>query len=148
MTKLTGEAMKDLTTLQEKMTRLFSESVKRIKELTEPDEDKPWVPAVDIMELPGSFVLTADVPGVPREAISLEIQGLNLIIKGERPRPEEAVRGQIHRSERRFGAFERTFNLPANVGLDMIQARLADGVLTVTIAQKEEATVKVKVEIE
>ncbi|MBF0531387.1 MAG: Hsp20/alpha crystallin family protein, partial [Deltaproteobacteria bacterium] len=131
MASLTREGIKDLTSLQDKMSRLFSESVKRIKELAEPEEEKPWNPAVDVYELPGFFVLAADLPGVPRQAVSLEIQGSNLIIKGERPAQEDAAIWQPYRAERRFGIFERTFNLPGNVAPDKIQARLADGVLTV-----------------
>lgn len=148
MTTVKGESFSDLASLQEKMNRLFNDSLKKIKELGEPDRDKAWHPRVDMLELPAALVLLADVPGVPRESVSVEIQGETLIISGNRPIPEEMSQGSLYRSERHYGLFERKFNLPFNAEAETIQARIAEGVLRVTIAKPEEQITRVKVNIE
>ncbi|MEW6266129.1 MAG: Hsp20/alpha crystallin family protein [Thermodesulfobacteriota bacterium] len=148
MTPFKGEAMKDLTSLQEKMNRIFSETVRRIKEMAEPDKERPWSPPVDIFELPDGFVLLAELPGVPREAVSVELQGQSLIIKGERPAVAQAADGNLYHAERHYGPFERTFNLPVTMASANIQARLEAGVLTVSVAKPDEETRRVKVNVE
>lgn len=142
------EAMKDLTSLQDRMNRLFTESLKRIKEFTDPDAEKAWSPPVDIYELSDSFMLLADLPGVAREAVSVEVQGATLTIRGERSPDSPYDGGELHRSERPRGAFERSFNLPVNVESERIRAKMADGVLTVIIDKPAERTARVKVDIE
>ena len=147
MNPFKGEALKDLTSLQERMNRIFTESVKRIKEMAESEDSKTWSPPVDIVELDDRFIMMADVPGVPKDRITVEVQGGALIIRGERPRLSESAVGTVHRSERMYGDFERTFNLPIRVDADQIQARTADGVLKITINKPvEENRIQVNVE--
>lgn len=143
-----GEAMKDLTSLQERMNKILTDSVKRLKEMAEPDVEKAWSPPVDILELPDSFLLLAEIPGIPRELTSVEVQGQTLIIRGERPQPEEMADGSLYRSERQYGAFERTFNLPVNVDSERIKARIENGVLAITIEKPVEDATRVKVNID
>ncbi|MEW5726124.1 MAG: Hsp20/alpha crystallin family protein [Thermodesulfobacteriota bacterium] len=142
------EAMKDLTSLQERMNKLFTESLKRIKEFAEPEGEKPWSPPVDIYELPDSFVIVADLPGVTRGAVAVEVQGATLTIRGDRTRGTEAEGGTMHRSERRYGSFERSFNLPVNVESELIKARMNDGVLVVTIDKPAGDSSKIHVNVE
>lgn len=143
-----GEAMKDLTSLQERMNRIFTESLKRIKEMAEPDDEKPWSPPVDVFELEDSFVILADVPGIPKENITIEVESDTMIIRGDRPREQSTAGGSLFRSERYYGPFERTFNLPINLATGNIQAKVASGVLTITINKPEPDTRRVKVDIE
>lgn len=148
MAPLKGDTMKDLTSLQEKMNRIFGETVKRIKEFTEPEDDKAWAPPVDIFELPDSFILLAEVPGISKEEISVEVQGNSLIVRGERLPVEEVAEATLYRSERYYGFFERSFNMPVNVDPDRIKARVEDGVLTITVAKPLEDVNRIKVEID
>ena len=143
-----GEAMKDLTSLQERMNRIFSETVRRIREIGEPDDDKAWSPAVDVYEGPEAFVLLADVPGVPKDRISVEVLGGSLIVKGERLEPPESLAGSRQMSERHYGPFERAFNLPVNVSPEGITARVTDGVLTVTIDKSRQDAVRIPVAVD
>ena len=148
MTFIKGEALKDLTSLQERMNRIFSESLNRIKEFSETAEDKVWSPQVDIIELPGAYVLLAEIPGVPRESLSVEIQGDTLVITGERPLAPEMSEGSMYHSERHYGAFKRAFNLPVNVEASRIEAKVADGLLSVRIAKPDDKIKPVRVKIE
>ena len=142
------DAIKDLNSLQDRMNRLFTESLKRIKEFAEQDETKPWSPAVDIFETPDSFILLADLPGVVRGAVSVEVQGAALTIKGERVRPSAVLEADLHRSERQYRAFARSFNLPASVNQADIKANLAEGVSTVIVAKPTEEASAVKIAVE
>ena len=147
MTDTKRDPFKDLVSLQDRMNRLFSESVKRIKEFTDMDEES-WSPLVDIFEMPDSFVLLAELPGVPKEMINVEVRGETLTISGERPGVEQSAEGSLYRSERRYGAFSRTFNLPVNVHSESVAARVVDGVLTVTIPKPAEDIRRVKVTVD
>lgn len=148
MSTIKGETMKDLHSLQERMNRLLSESLKRIKEMSDPSQEKGWVPSVDIFEMPDSFILLAEVPGVPKSLISVEIQGATLVIKGQRPPVEAVAGGTLYHTERYYGSFERSFNLPVSVDPTNVLAKVADGMLAVTIAKQERDTVKVRVEVD
>ena len=142
-----GEPLKELTSLQERMNRIFTESVKRIKEIADPEPEKPFNPPVDIYEMQDSFVLLAELPGVPKDAVNVEVMGGTLTIRGSRPPAEQGGTGSLYRSERYYGPFERSFSLPVEVASERISARLADGILTVTIAKPEE-TKALSVQIE
>jgi HSP20 family protein len=147
MKSFTGETLKDLTSIQDRMNRLFSESLKRIKEMSEPEETKKWIPAVDVFEMPEAFVLLAEVPGIPKESLTVEFVDGMLLIRGERPAVAAVEGGSLYRSERHYGPFERTFNLPVSVSTEHIEARINDGVLMISIAKKEKEKRHIKVDI-
>lgn len=90
-----------------------------------------WVPAVDLHETPDRYVLTAEVPGLRREDVQIQLQDRRLTVTGLR-RAAEGTCEQYHRVERGHGTFSRTFELPAPVDGDSIVADLRDGVLTIT----------------
>ena len=146
--KLKSEALGDLSSLQERMNRLFNESVKRIKEIADPDEERAWSPPVDIWELTDRFVLLADLSGVSREAVQVEVRDGSLVISGRRSWPPDLIAGRQFHSERQSGEFERTFTLPINVGDGNIEAKLNDGVLRVTIKKPEEHARRIVVDVE
>jgi HSP20 family protein len=99
-----------------------------------------WVPAVDIYET-GSHevVLKAELPGMTREDIHLTVERNVLTISGERRYAPEIRRDQFHRLERLNGPFSRSFTLPPTLDTTKIAASYEDGVLTVTLPQREEA---------
>jgi HSP20 family protein len=97
-----------------------------------------WVPSVDIYETPGKdVVVKADLPDMKREDIKVTFENNVLIIEGERKFNEE-TKDQFHRVERGYGAFRRSFTLPASVDATRIQAGYTDGVLTITLPRREE----------
>ena len=148
MSPFKNEALKDLTSLQERMNRIFNESVRKVGEIIDSGLDRSWSPPVDIYEMADCFIILADIPGAARENVNVEVQGGSLILKGDRPEVPEVQNGHPYRSERQYGAFERAFNLPVNVTPEGVTARIADGVLTVKISKlaSEEGRIKVNIE--
>jgi HSP20 family protein len=106
-------------------------------------------PMVDILDKEKSYELAAEVPGMSPDDLEVKIVGDRLIIKGEKKDSWEKAEGGCHLSERRYGAFERSFRLPEGIELDKIDASLSSGVLTVfapkgTAAQKSSKRIEVK----
>ncbi len=89
-----------------------------------------WRPPVDLHETDDAYVLTAELPGVGRDDIDIQLHGDQLTLSGARP--ERSACEQYHRVERGHGTFSRTFQLPLPVDAARINADLRDGVLTVT----------------
>ena len=99
-----------------------------------------WVPAVDIYETDShEVVVRAELPGMTREDIQLTVERNVLTISGERRYTPEIRRDQFHRLERLSGPFSRSFTLPPTLDSAKIAAAYEDGVLTVTLPQREEA---------
>lgn len=102
-----------------------------------------WEPRVDILETPDhEYVLKAELPELKREDISITFANHVLTLSGERKAAFDANAGTLHRSERPYGAFSRSFSLPATVDGPRIGASYKDGVLTVRLPQREEAKPK------
>lgn len=95
-----------------------------------------WVPPVDLHETPDQYVLTAEVPGLRREDIEIEVHEGRLMVSGTR-RERNVGCEQYQRMERGHGSFSRTFHLPVPVDSDRIAADLRDGVLTITCPKAE-----------
>lgn len=98
-----------------------------------------WAPPVDITEKDGDLVLTAELPGIKKDDIEVEIENNVLTIRGEKKgeREERGEQGYIY--ERQFGSFTRSFTLPRAVDPSQIRARFENGVLTVTMPKAAEA---------
>ncbi len=98
-----------------------------------------WAPAVDLRETDEAYTLEADLPGIKKEDIEVVAVDNTVTLKGERKDTREARADGIHRFERRYGCFQRTFELPAGFKADEVAAKYEDGVLRVTLPKKEEA---------
>lgn len=106
-----------------------------------------WTPRMDIYEDKESLKVYADLPGLTKKDVAINVEDNILTIKGERKFEEEEKKDNYCRVERAYGTFRRSFTLPNNVDTNAIKASMKDGTLTVTIAKKEEAKPK-EVEIE
>ena len=93
-------------------------------------------PALDIVEGEGEFLVFVDVPGLDRPDLELKVDGATLTIGGTRTRPAEFTERQTRRAERSFGSFKRSVTVPADADGDRISAKLANGVLTITLPRK------------
>lgn len=100
--------------------------------------DVMLAPACDITETKEGYVLAFDVPGMKKEDIGIELSGRSLIISGEKKREDEYREGQVYRSERSYGKFTRTFELPEGVNADLIEASCEHGVLKIAVPKAEE----------
>jgi len=101
-----------------------------------------WMPPVDIFEAEGQVVIKAELPEMKREDINVTFENGVLTLRGERKADLETSKENYHRMERQYGAFTRSFTLPATVDAARISAAYKDGVLTVRVPQREEAKPK------
>jgi len=98
-----------------------------------------WQPLVDIFEEPDIIRLVAEVPGVKPEDVKIMVENNLLTIKGTKEQVAEEKAEKVHRYERTYGAFERTFRLSASIDPNQIKATYALGVLTITLPKAETA---------
>jgi HSP20 family protein len=105
-----------------------------------------WIPAVDLAETEGDYVLKADLPGLTEKDVHIELENNLLTVSGERKVESEETRKGFHRVERSYGSFTRRLTLPEGVDADAIKATVTNGVLEVRIP-KPEAVKPRKVEI-
>lgn len=94
-------------------------------------------PALDLYEEKDRFVVKADLPGLRKEEVSVEIEENSLTIAGVRERREEVEEKNYHRSERSFGSFRRVVPLPAAIRTEGATATFRDGVLEVVLPKAE-----------
>jgi HSP20 family protein len=98
-----------------------------------------WFAPTDVSEDENSLRITMELPGVNPEDVRLSLENNVLTIRGEKKQQAEENNERIHRFERTFGMFERTFLLPNTVDPDKIEARYDNGVLFVSIPKAERA---------
>jgi HSP20 family protein len=127
------EPFRELASLQTEMSRLMNGLLEGNGRTTQ-----TWVPAVDVYETDDALVYTFDLPGIPQDKISVEVEDNALVVTGERERSEEVSDERFHRFERRFGAFSRTLALPPGTTDDGINAEYNDGVLEVHVRKPEQ----------
>jgi HSP20 family protein len=101
-----------------------------------------FTPAVDIEETADEFVFKADLPGVQQKDVKVSLLGDTLTIRGERKQETVRKEGGARRSERIYGAFERSFRLGTPVSSDKVKAQYKDGVLEVHVPKAEEAKLR------
>ena len=98
-----------------------------------------WIPACDVFEDKEAVKIVAEVPGVRPEDVRISLENNLLTIRGEKKQQAEEKNERVHRYERSYGAFERTFSLPTTVDPDRIVANYEHGILTVSIPKAERA---------
>ncbi len=132
---------------QDRFDRLFNDKFWRFLG-AEDLASRSWAPAVDLYETDQNLVLKAELPGVNPEDVELRVENNTLYVKGERKFENDAKDANYHRIERAYGSFTRSFALPGSIDPDKVSAEYKDGVLTLTVAKREEAkpkTIKINV---
>jgi HSP20 family protein len=99
-----------------------------------------WEPPVNIYETDDALVLQAELPGVPTDAVSVELHEDTLSLRGERTLEPAVTGGQYHREEGHDGAFQRAFRMPTIVDQAKIQATYNKGVLALRLPKRTAAT--------
>jgi HSP20 family protein len=138
-----------VSSLQGRINRLFDDAFSSRAGADDTLSMGSWSPAVDIYDRSDAIVIHAELPGVKKEDISIEVKQNVLTLKGERVATQEVREESYYRRERSFGCFQRSFTLPEMVNPDQIKAKFKDGVLEIEVPKPEEAKPKqinVKVE--
>ena len=129
--------VEDFQALQERINRIVADTG-----FSRFGSDEPmgsWAPQCDIYEDGESIVVKAELPGVDRNDIDVQVENNILTLRGERKREREVKTENVYRTERSFGIFSRSFTLPVTVDTEHIKAEYKDGVLHLTLPKVEEA---------
>ncbi len=139
------DPLQQLLDLQERVNRLFEQTLGR-ERLDDPRVTRrAWSPAADVFETAAAYVVEIDVPGLSRDDVAVQVDGGELVVRGDKP-PSTAGRAEtFHRLERLDGPFLRVFPLPERVEPESVEAELQDGVLRVTVRKTASAR-RVRVE--
>jgi len=131
------ESFGGLTTLRREMDRLFERFPGR--EASPLGEVEP---AIEVAETPAAVIVKAQVPGVSKENLQVNVTDNALTLKGEVQEDKTTEEKNYHRREFHYGAFARTITLPTTVQAEQAIAQLKDGVLEVTIPKRETTKAK------
>ncbi|OGH98447.1 MAG: hypothetical protein A2104_09955 [Candidatus Melainabacteria bacterium GWF2_32_7] len=135
-----------LQDIQEEMNRMIEDTFERFG-LTENAPEKgeiTWQPAVELNEQNGNYQVKAELPGISKDDIDVEVGEDTVTIKAETKKEEEEKKENTYRSELRYGKFIRTLELPSNIDNTKVSAEFKDGILTVTLPKTEEEKQKTK----
>jgi HSP20 family protein len=124
----------------DEMHRLFHGTFGQVRGDGTTEVTGMWEPPVDIYETDDALVLQVELPGVSKDAVSVELHAHILRLSGKRTREPAVTARQYQREEGRYGAFQRTFRLPTIVDQAKIQATYKDGVLTLRLPKHAAAT--------
>jgi HSP20 family protein len=130
-------SLQDLFAIQEKMNRLFEDTIHRSEFPDDGLETALWSPSADVFENADEIILQIEIPGVRLEDVRLESLDGKLRVSGHRRPDPEAEPRHFVRMERIYGNFSREFSVPSTVDPAHIKATLRNGVLKVVAAKAE-----------
>jgi HSP20 family protein len=144
--------MADMQTLQNRLSRMLDDAFHGWAPATQ-DEGASlvgqWIPPVDVFENKDAVQIMAELPGVKPEDVKISLENNVLTIRGEKRQTAEEKTDHVHRYERYYGVFERSFTVPSTVDAEHIKASYDLGVLTIRLPKLEKAKprqIEVKVE--
>lgn len=134
-----SDPLQELLELQERMNRLFDQTLGRDRLDEAPVLHGSWLPVADVVERAEAYVIELELPGLAREDLTVHAHDDEVLVRGER-RPEPGGRPEaFHRLERRHGPFARSFRFPAGIDPGGISAELSEGVLRVSVPKPQPA---------
>src|SRR5690348_3836112 len=136
---LTKDRLSDASSLERQISRFFDQALGNLDWQSPDSVAAAWVPPVDVFEQPDAIRIVAEVPGVKPEDVKISLENNVLTIHGTKQQVAEERAERVHRYERTYGTFERSFTLPATVDAGSIKASYEHGVLTVTLPKAEKA---------
>jgi HSP20 family protein len=139
MSDFRWSSLQDLFAIQEKMNRLFEETIHRTEFPDEGLDAALWSPAADVYETPDEVILSVELHARQLEDVHLEALDGKLRVSGVRRAEEGVPPRQFVRMERIYGSFSRDFSVPASIDPSRIKATLKSGILRVTAGKSERA---------
>src|SRR5688572_10143145 len=128
MTTRRFDPLRDLLTLQERMNRLFEDTLAATRPAP-PLGTGSWTPLADVYETAEGFVVQVDLPGLGADDVEVHVDGDRLVLRGRRKPSEPTRPDNYYRMERSYGPFVRTFVLTPDVDPDRVTAQFRDGLL-------------------
>jgi HSP20 family protein len=125
-----------------RLNRFFDDPFFRLSHLADDSQMGMWNPAVDLYEKDDHFMIKAELPGVDKNDIKIDLKDRRLTLSGERTYDNEVKEENYYRRERTYGKFQRAFTLPADVDSEKIKANYKDGVLQIEVPKPEEKKAK------
>ncbi|MGB9629146.1 MAG: Hsp20/alpha crystallin family protein [Thermodesulfobacteriota bacterium] len=135
MVHVKWEPFRDLMAMQDRMTRLFDETLSRI--FKEEMPRRVWSPPVDIVDREKEVVIKMDLPEMDQNEIDIKVEENALIVQGERKFIKDTSDENYIQIERPYGTFQRTFSIPRTIDQEKIKASYKEGVLRITLPKKE-----------
>jgi HSP20 family protein len=126
------EPLKELTSMQKRMNRLF-DSAMGVADFDANEELDSWTPVCDAYETSDALVVSLELPGLEQSEIDVRVDGDELVVSGERGVGREQPGEHFHRVERPYGKFIRRLHLPSTVSRDAIEASFRDGMLRIKL---------------
>lgn len=149
MTLVRWDPFRNVAALQDRINRVFDDSIAHFGDARDELVTCSWRPAVDIYETDDGVVIQAEIPGVRKQDLTVELKDNLLTLRGKRYAESEIEQDRYLRKERCFGSFYRAFTLQETVSPDKIRAKFRDGVLEVQLPRPEKnAPRQVTVEVE
>ncbi|MGC4044388.1 MAG: Hsp20/alpha crystallin family protein [Armatimonas sp.] len=127
------DPLREMERLHNDLNRLFEGA-----QSTDSRADRSWAPAVDVAETEDALYVRAEVPGMSRDDIDIELSGETLTLRGERKFESEDKKDNFVRIERRYGKFSRSFTLATPIQIDKVSANYRDGILEIVLPKSEE----------
>lgn len=130
--------VREMNDVHREMDRFFNTPFFRVGPFSDEGRAEMWYPSVDMFEKEEALVIKAELPGLDKNDIDVNIEDGKLTLSGERKSESEVEEDKFYRRERTYGKFVRTFTLPADIDPDKIAAEFKDGVLKIEIPKPEE----------
>lgn len=125
--------------MESRLSQIFNDALGAFDWRYRDSATAAWVPPVDITEQADAIRIMAELPGVSPDNVKISVESNVLTINGTKEQMSEEKTERVHRYERTYGSFERTFTLPGTVDPAGIRANYDNGVLTVTLPKVEKA---------
>ena len=136
------DPFRELEDVSKRLNRIFGQAPARTEAGNEMLAMADWAPSVDISETDTAYLVKAEIPGVKKEDVKVNIQDGMLTIQGERKQEKEEKGKKFHRVERCYGSFMRSFRVPDDADEGKVKAEFKDGMLNVTLSKSEKAKPK------
>jgi len=137
MTLVRWTPWQELENMNSQLSHLLDESP--LSTFSEADQ---WAPRVDIRETNDALLVQAELPGIDKKDVHLEVKDGVLTLSGERRYEKDVKEENVHRVERAYGSFSRSFSLPTNIDTGKVDANMENGVLEVRLPKRESAKPK------
>ncbi len=127
--------MNRLHSNMERFFNLFDDEDEEIRQIE-------WRPRSSVVDLEDKYEITAELPGLTKDDVNIELNNGILTISGEKKEEHEHKERNLHLNERVYGMFRRSFRLQPEIDADQIEAKFDNGILTVTLPKPEKAVAK------